>query len=106
MPAVPALNLALVDVRDVDKAHILAMTNRDSDGERILVTAQPSFWFLDISKTLAKEFRSQGYWLPSLQAPYFVLYIYSLFDDQAKSVLDRVNRKVKFDKAKVSGNEP
>uniref|UniRef100_A0AC34F035 NAD-dependent epimerase/dehydratase domain-containing protein n=1 Tax=Panagrolaimus sp. ES5 TaxID=591445 RepID=A0AC34F035_9BILA len=102
MPAVPALNLALVDVRDVAKAHILAMTNRKSDGERILVTAQPSFWFRDISKCLAKEFRHQGYWLPWLQAPYFVLYIYSIFDDQAKAILDRVNRQVKFDNSKAT----
>lgn len=60
MPAVPALQLALVDVRDVAKAHISAMTNEKSNGERILITAQPSFWFLDIAKVLAKEFRSQG----------------------------------------------
>jgi nucleoside-diphosphate-sugar epimerase len=101
MPAVPALNLALVDVRDVAKAHILAMTHRNSDGERILVTATPSFWFSDISKTLAKEFRPQGYWLPWLQAPYFVLYIYSIFDDQAAAILDRVNRQVNFDNSKA-----
>ncbi|PIO70110.1 NAD dependent epimerase/dehydratase family protein [Teladorsagia circumcincta] len=36
MPAVPALNLACVDVRDVARAHLLAMQRPESDGERIL----------------------------------------------------------------------
>ncbi|KAE9552581.1 hypothetical protein FO519_004198 [Halicephalobus sp. NKZ332] len=101
MPAVPALNLGLVDVRDVAKAHILAMTNPKADGERFLVTYQPSYWFLDIAKALGKEFRSQGYWLPRFQVPYFVLRVYSIFDDQAKSILERVNREVKFDSSKA-----
>jgi nucleoside-diphosphate-sugar epimerase len=60
MPMVPALQLALVDVEDVARAHILAMTNASTDGERILITAQPSFWFLKIAKVLANEFSSQG----------------------------------------------
>lgn len=60
MPAVPALQLALVDVEDVARAHVMAMTNKESDGERILLTAQPSFWFLDVAKVLGREFREQG----------------------------------------------
>lgn len=70
MPAVPALQLALVDVRDVAKAHILAMSNEKTDGQRILVTAQPSFWFLDIAKILAKEFRSQGFCFTLCTSPF------------------------------------
>ncbi len=60
MPAVPALQLALVDVEDVAKAHVIAMSKDETDGERILLTAQPSFWFLDIAKILGGEFRDQG----------------------------------------------
>jgi len=36
------------------------MTNSESDNERILITSQPSFWFKDIAKILAKEFEKQG----------------------------------------------
>uniref|UniRef100_A0A7E4VXF1 Epimerase domain-containing protein n=1 Tax=Panagrellus redivivus TaxID=6233 RepID=A0A7E4VXF1_PANRE len=101
MPGTPALNLGIVDVRDVAKAHILAMTNPRTDGERILVTATPSLWFKDIAKILAAEFRSQGYWLPSLQVPYPILVLYSFFDSEAKSILMRVGRKVRFDNSKA-----
>jgi len=101
MPAVPALNIGLVDVRDVARAHILAMTNPKANGERFLLTYQPSYWFIDIAKALGREFRSQGYWLPRFQVPYFVLRIYSIFDSEAKTVLERVNREVKFDNSKA-----
>ncbi|KAI1730598.1 3-beta hydroxysteroid dehydrogenase/isomerase family domain-containing protein [Ditylenchus destructor] len=101
MPATPPLNLALVDVRDVANAHILAMRNAESDGQRILITSQPSFWFLDISKILAREFRSQGYWLPRFQVPYAVVWLYSFFDSETKQVLDRLNRRIRFDNNKA-----
>lgn len=37
MPATPPLNMALVDVRDVARAHLEAMRRPETDGERILV---------------------------------------------------------------------
>ncbi|VDL68710.1 unnamed protein product [Nippostrongylus brasiliensis] len=60
MQAVPELNLACVDVRDVAKAHVEAMRRPESDGQRILITSQPSFWFRDIARILRKEFGPQG----------------------------------------------
>uniref|UniRef100_A0A183C173 3Beta_HSD domain-containing protein n=1 Tax=Globodera pallida TaxID=36090 RepID=A0A183C173_GLOPA len=93
MPGVPALQLALVDVRDVAKAHIAAMTNTQTDGQRILLTAQPSFWFREIAKVLAKEFGSQGYWLPRFQVPYFGVWLYSFFDAESCQILERLNRE-------------
>lgn len=74
MPLVPSLQLALVDVVDVAKweerinlywmlfcrAHIMAMHLPKTDGQRILLTWQPSFWFREIARVLAKEFRHQG----------------------------------------------
>lgn len=86
-------------------------------------------WFFEIAKTLGKEFRSQGrvfraesaklhrfgplkrvvdakptalgYWLPRLQVPYPVLWLYSWFDAESRQILDRVNRRVRFDNAKA-----
>ena len=60
MPAVPGMSLGLVDVRDVAKAHIRAMREPKSDGERVLMTSVPSFWFRDIAEVLHKEFSKQG----------------------------------------------
>ncbi len=38
MPALAKIHIGYVDVRDVAKAHILAMTNSASDGERFIVS--------------------------------------------------------------------
>ncbi|KJH53116.1 NAD dependent epimerase/dehydratase family protein [Dictyocaulus viviparus] len=90
MPGVPDLNLPCVDVRDVAKAHVEAMRRSQSDGERILITYQPSFWFRDISRILGKEFRSQGFWIPYYRVPYWLLWLYSFIDREAAACLHRI----------------
>uniref|UniRef100_A0A914XGW9 NAD-dependent epimerase/dehydratase domain-containing protein n=1 Tax=Plectus sambesii TaxID=2011161 RepID=A0A914XGW9_9BILA len=97
MPAVPRLQLALVDVRDVAKAHVLAMTEERSNGRRILLTYTPSYWFMDIARVLAKEFGPQGYYVSTIRAPYALVWLVSRIDKQAKSILPRINHEVKFD---------
>jgi len=101
MPAVPALQLALVDVEDVARAHVMAMTNKESDGERILLTAQPSFWFLDVAKVLGREFREQGYWVPRLQVSNIFVWLYSFIDTETRQILGRLGRRVRFDNNKA-----
>ncbi|KAK6739581.1 hypothetical protein RB195_008216 [Necator americanus] len=101
MPAVPELNLAFVDVRDVAKAHIEAMCRPETDGERILITSQPSFWFRDIARVLGKEFRHQGFWVPRYQVPYCALWVYSFFDKEASACLNRVGHTIRFDNSKA-----
>uniref|UniRef100_A0A1I7XCR9 Epimerase domain-containing protein n=1 Tax=Heterorhabditis bacteriophora TaxID=37862 RepID=A0A1I7XCR9_HETBA len=65
--AAPKASLGVVDVRDVARAHVDVLTNDEANGERILITSQPSIWFRDMTKWLAKEFRKQGYLLSYLQ---------------------------------------
>ncbi|KAE9420223.1 hypothetical protein Angca_009532, partial [Angiostrongylus cantonensis] len=101
MPAIPELNLACVDVRDVAKAHVEAMRRPETDGERILITSQPSFFFSDIARVLGREFRRQGYWVPYYQVPYWVLWLYSFFDKEAAATLKRVGNIARFDNSKA-----
>ncbi|PAV75727.1 hypothetical protein WR25_11683 [Diploscapter pachys] len=100
MPATPPLNMALVDVRDVARAHLEAMRRPETDGERILVASTPSIWFRDIARTLRKEFSSQGYKIPRVQAPYFMVWMFSFFDAEAASSLPRLNIEIKFNNRK------
>uniref|UniRef100_A0A914XAV0 NAD-dependent epimerase/dehydratase domain-containing protein n=1 Tax=Plectus sambesii TaxID=2011161 RepID=A0A914XAV0_9BILA len=102
MPAVPKMQLALVDVRDVAKAHVIAMTSEASNGHRILITAQPSFWFKDIARVLIAEFRHQGYLVSiSHEVPYCLVKFLSYFDPHVASIMDRLNFEVKFDNSKA-----
>lgn len=54
------MKMAIVDVRDVAKAHVLAMKNPQTDGQRIILSAVPSLWFKEMAKVLDKEFQPQG----------------------------------------------
>ncbi|VDL65433.1 unnamed protein product [Nippostrongylus brasiliensis] len=101
MQAVPELNLACVDVRDVAKAHVEAMRRPESDGQRILITSQPSFWFRDIARILRKEFGPQGFRVPRHQVSYPVLWLYSFFDQEAAACLHRVGHTIRFDNSKA-----
>src|SRR3569833_3012683 len=60
LPGLPMLSLHMVDVRDCAKAHILAMENPKSDGERILLCSNKDYWFADVAGFLEKEFKPQG----------------------------------------------
>ncbi|VDN41575.1 unnamed protein product [Gongylonema pulchrum] len=102
MPAVPAVQFGLVDVRDVAQAHIRAMCEPRSDGQRILVTSQPSFWFIDIANVLRHEFSSQGYYIPRFVVPYPIIWCYSFFDKEAAQVLSRIGKQSNFDNSRVS----
>ncbi|VDM50541.1 unnamed protein product, partial [Toxocara canis] len=101
MPAVPYVEIGMVDVRDVVSAHIKSLRESRSDGERILVTAQPSISFMEIANVLRKEFGPQGYYLPRFQVPYAVLWLYSFFDREARELLVRVGHQVHFDTTKA-----
>ena len=59
MPMVPQMQLSLCDVRDAARAHVLAMTNEQSNGQRIIITTQPA-WLYEIAEMLNKHFAQFG----------------------------------------------
>jgi len=62
----PVPQFAMVDVRDVAKAHLLAMTNEKSDGHRIIMYTA-GLWRCEIAKLIEKEFGPKGYEIPTAQ---------------------------------------
>lgn len=101
MPLLPPLNIALVDVRDVAKAHVLAMQRPETDFQRIILSAQPGLWFRDIGKILAKEFQSQGYKIPCSQAPCWFFKLYSLINAEARAICPLLNVQKHLDNRKA-----
>jgi len=100
--AAPRASVGAVDVRDVARAHVLAMREPRSDGERILITQQPSVWFADMIHWLHKEFSKQGYWITVLRAPDVLLRIYAAtgLDPMSQAIVHRIGSEVKFDNTK------
>jgi len=94
VPMIPDMAMGMVDVRDVAKLHVAAMTANGAAGRRFIAcTAEP----VEMA-TVAKILREAGYTkAPSLKAPTFLLRLMSLFDREAKGMLPFLGRKATLD---------
>jgi len=94
VPMIPDMAMGMVDVRDVAKLHVSAMTVSVAAGKRFIAcTAEP----VEMA-TLAKVLRDAGYKkAPSIKAPTFLLKLMSLFDREAKGMLPFIGKKAALD---------
>ncbi|XP_076353096.1 uncharacterized protein LOC143248547 [Tachypleus tridentatus] len=99
-PLVPRLNFFISDVRDVALAHVRAMTIPEAAGQRHIV-GSGNLWMKDIAYTLWKEFSSQGYWIFTSLAPYFVLWAVSFVDKSVSLILPRIGNEYKFNNERM-----
>jgi nucleoside-diphosphate-sugar epimerase len=101
LPAVPELGFAMVDVRDVAKAHRLAIEAPDAAGNRY-ICAGDNLWLGDIARILGEEFGPQGYRVPTRRMPYWMLWTIGRFDREVRLGLDFVGspERVSTDKAR------
>lgn len=96
MPAIPRLWIASIDVRDVAKAHVKALTVDASDGKRIIL-ARDAQWMKKMAEILAAEFTPLGYKVTNRQAPDLILKGLALFDGEVKRILPALGRTFTFD---------
>ena len=96
MPLLPNLSLPICDVRDVAEAHIKAMTIPEAAGHRHIIDNE-TLWCYELAKIIDKEFRPQGYKIPTRTAPNFLMHIVGLFDGTIKLLLPRLGNKSEFD---------
>ncbi len=101
MPALPQLNFVCVDVRDVALAHIQAMTIPEAAGKRHII-ANNNMWVADLAKFYDEEFTCQGYSIPTKTAPYFLLWLSSLFDKSIKMMLPPIGREINMDNTRMT----
>ncbi|XP_069180968.1 uncharacterized protein [Procambarus clarkii] len=108
-PAVPRLNVPICDVRDVAKAHVKALTLPEAVNNRHIIYTD-SVWVKDIALAVAKEFKPQGYSIPTGQLPYFLCWVAGLFNKSMKNnILPRIGKVMKIDNKRmveVLGLEP
>ncbi len=92
MPACPQLGWAVVDVRDVARAHLLAMTTPEAAGNRYICAGE-HIWLQDLAKLLAGEFNPHGYRVPTGHLPYWALWLAARFDKTMRMTLEFVGKK-------------
>ncbi|XP_076311295.1 uncharacterized protein LOC143225542 isoform X2 [Tachypleus tridentatus] len=100
MPLVPRVNFCCCDVRDVAQAHLKAMTTPSAEGHRHIICAE-TVWLKEIALILTKEFKPQGYRIPTVNAPYFAVWLNSFINKSTRLLLPRIGREFKFDNSRM-----
>ena len=94
MPMIPDVAMGMVDVRDVARLHVAAMTAPAAAGQRfIAATAEPVSM-----EYFAAVLRTAGYSkVPTRKAPNMAIKLMSIFDRQAKGMVPSLGKKAAFD---------
>ncbi|CAD5224378.1 unnamed protein product [Bursaphelenchus okinawaensis] len=96
--AAPRACLGVVDVRDVARAHILALKEPKTNGRRILVTHTRPTWFFEMRNWLMEEFKDQGYVFSPLTVPNWIVRAYAKtkLDKQSTAIVHRLGPELHF----------
>lgn len=101
VPGCAPLGFAVVDVRDVAKMHLLALTTPEAAGQRF-VCAGKHVWMLEVARILDRHFGGRGYRIPTRRVPGWVLSVVALFDKSVRIVLGEVGKRQDLSHDKAS----
>ncbi|PZQ18357.1 MAG: epimerase [Rhodanobacter denitrificans] len=87
MRALPDLHVPIVDVRDVAKAHVQAMTEPRAAGERFLLSSGRALALKEIASILRAELGDAAARVPTRSAPNLVLRMASLFNRTVRGIV-------------------
>ena len=88
MPVTVPLQFGYVDVRDVAAAHILAMQNPSSNGERFALS-EKDLWYKDVAKLLRKNGFDKA---PKINLPKWTAKFLANFSNEIKFALPNIGR--------------
>lgn len=92
MPGCVRVGWAMVDVRDVAKMHLLAMTRQEAAGQRF-VCAGEFAWMIDVARVLDRHFRSKGYRVPLRELPGWTLRVAAVFDKTMGLIVHELGKR-------------
>ncbi len=94
MPMIPDVAMGMIDVRDVARLHVAALSASAAPGKRFIAASEQP---VELSY-LASVLRAAGYTkVPSRKAPNFAVRVMSLFDREAKGTLPQLGKRVAYD---------
>ena len=91
-PAIPRFGFGIVDVRDVAKLEVLAMTSPAAAGERFIASSD-FLWMKDMAAILKQGLGDKARKVPSISAPDFVVRGIALFDPVIRSRLFELGKR-------------
>jgi nucleoside-diphosphate-sugar epimerase len=96
VPGAARLMFPMVDVRDVARAHLLAMLSPEAPGERFILSHE-EHWFVDLCKIL----KGAGYPVSTRIFPDFVVHLVGLFDPTVRLVAGDLGRELRVSSEKA-----
>ena len=91
MPFLPNLSLGIVDVVDVAKMHLKAMTTEAANNKRFLLCTK-NMWYKEVADLLNQN----GYKAPKITAPNLLIKIFSLFNPTIKPFVKSLGIEQKY----------
>jgi dihydroflavonol-4-reductase len=100
IPVLPRFGFNVVDVRDVARLHVLAMTTPAAAGQRFIGSGD-FYWMSDVAKMLKQGLGDQAKKVPSIPVPDFVARLAALFDPIVRGRLYELGKKRPVSSAKA-----
>ena len=95
-PAAPKFSVMISHVKDIAKAHVLSLTNRNAGGRRLIVGSEVRS-ILELSKIMAENIPSHIKKLPKRELPNFMVKLLSYIDTSAKNMVPDLGLKMQTD---------
>jgi nucleoside-diphosphate-sugar epimerase len=95
-PGAPRLAIPCVDVRDVARAHRLALEVDAPTGGRYLAAAE-SLWFIEIAHAIREALGPAGRKAPRFELPDWMIRLVAIFDGTARQAVPDLGRQMGLD---------
>lgn len=99
-PALPNAGIQVVDVRDVSAAHLKAMDDDATAGERYILS-DSFYWLRDFARVLREAYPSYSSKIPTRALPDFVVRLLANFSGDMKTIAKELGKRRYSSSAKV-----
>lgn len=91
-PALPKVGIQVVDVRDVAAAHVKAMDDDSTIGQRYILSDE-FYWMADFAKVLRENFPAYARKIPTRAMPDFAVRLLAVFSGDMKTIAKELGRR-------------
>ena len=95
-PGCPKLSFSVVDVRDVAKAHRLALETSEPSGGRYLAVSE-AIWFKDMMRPIRAQLGARAGKVPLRELPNLAVRMVAIFDAAARPILPELGHELRID---------
>lgn len=98
MPVIPDMSMGMIDVRDVARLHVKAMTAGGAAGKRFIAASAEPVAMATVADVLKKAGYSK---VPSRRAPTILLKVMGLFDREVRGMLPFIGKIASYDNSET-----